>query len=93
VVALGLGGAAIAIWIEVRFPKLSPEGLGWAMGHVMLAVGFAQLVVPNLLSLLTGSYTLMLVGLMAVAFPALTYCLLAGLWMFKLAQRTLGTYR
>ena len=92
-VAIGLGAGAIALWIHVRFPRLAPQDLGKVLLHVAasIAVGFAM--GPVIEALTAGEDVgLTLLAVFGVGFPAVVYCLLAGLWMIKLTQQMLSGF-
>lgn len=91
--AIGLGAGAIALWIDVRFPRLGPEEIVKALLHVAasVAVGYATGPAMQMLLAYEQPY-LNLVAVFGVAFPAVVYCLLAGLWVIKLTQRSLSGY-
>lgn len=88
---IGLGAGAIALWIDVRFPRLAPQEMMKAVFHAVasIAVGYAtNPAMQMLLSLDDPRFTLLAV--FGVAFPVIVYSLLAGIWVIKLAQRTLS---
>ena len=92
---LGLGAGAIALWIDVRFPKLGPDDLMKSMLHVAasLAITYAAAPVIQLVSAGDDGRVALLVAF-GLGFPSIVYCLLAGLWMIKVTQRMLsGTFR
>jgi hypothetical protein len=80
------GAAAIAVWIEVRLPRLAPQSIKAAMLHIGATLIVAQVVLPLATAVLTGSRTLALVATFAVALPSLVYCLLAAIWVIRLAH-------
>jgi uncharacterized membrane protein len=91
--AFGLGAGVIALWIDVRFPRLAPEEMAKALLHVgiSIAAGYATgPVLQMLLAFEDGRVTL--AAVFGLAFPAVVYCLLSGIWMIKLAQRMLSGY-
>ena len=92
---IGLGAGAIAIWIDVRFPKLAPKDLGKSMLHVGASVLIGYAAGPALgLFIASEDQRVVLLGVFGIGFPTVVYCLLAGLWMIKVAQRMLsGNFR
>ncbi len=90
-VLFALGAAALALWIDVRFPRLAPSALRPALIIVGVSVLAAQLVVPPALQYLfgTGSWPLSLVGLFCLALPALTFTFLAAIWVIKIFREAL----
>jgi hypothetical protein len=79
-----VGSAALAVWVVFCLPRLAPQSLRAAGGHLLaaLAVGYA---LGPALRLVPGqpAKISVLVALFAVALPALTYMLLAGFWLLK----------
>ena len=91
--AIGLGAGAIALWIDVRFPRLGPEEIVKALLHVAASVAVGYATGPAMQMLLAYEHPyLNLVAVFGVAFPAVVYCLLAGVWVIKLTQRSLSGY-
>ena len=89
--ALALGSAALALWIDIRFPRLSPESFRAAVTHVVAALLVAQLaMVPAGALLNPANPGRAFGGVFLVVLPALIYTFLAGLWMFRICQRMLG---
>jgi hypothetical protein len=81
-----LGGAAIALWILARFPKLGPRrpvavivGLAAGWGGLSLAAALLGFASSH------GRFGV-LVGLVAIVFPALT----AAFWVAGCALRALA---
>jgi uncharacterized membrane protein len=88
---IGLGAGAIALWIEVRFPHLAPQEMAKAVLHAAasLAVGYATS--PAIQALVAyEDHRLTLLAIFGLAFPSIVYCLLAGIWVIRLAQRSLS---
>lgn len=95
VVLIALGAAAIAVWIDTRFPGIAPRNVRGIFIHAALAVAAGQLLVPVGLDFVRSleSHVLTLVGVFGMAFPAVIYALLVGVWMIKSAQNQLGGFR
>jgi hypothetical protein len=79
------GSAALAIWIAYCLPRIAPRSLRAAGVHVVLALVLGFLLAPAL-RLVPGQPGRMavLAALFCVAFPVLTYMLLAGVWLLQL---------
>jgi hypothetical protein len=81
-----LGAAALAVWVALRLPRLAPPSFRWAWAHlgaslvVGAVLGPVLHAVPGLPSRLS-----VLAALFGIALPALTYMLLAGMWLVQLA--------
>jgi hypothetical protein len=88
---IGIGAGAIALWVDVRFPQLAPEEMAKVMLHVVASMALGYAVSPAFQALAAyDDPRLTLVAVFGLAFPAIVYCLLAGVWMIKLAQRSLS---
>ena len=85
VMLVAIGMALNAVWVHVRFPSLAPETLGAAILHLIAALVLLELV-PIAMRLGLESDQTLLIALVGVAFPALTYIFLASLWLFRLFQ-------
>jgi hypothetical protein len=92
VVAFALGAAAVALWIDLRFPKLAPRDLrgiilraGAALlaGQLIAPVGMHVFVTPE-------SPLLTLFAVFGFAFPALTFALLVVFWTMRSTGEFLG---
>jgi hypothetical protein len=89
VIALAVGAALIALWVDVRFPSLEPSKLQLLIAHVAVATVVGRIAVPLAIHSSVDSTRLaLLTAVFGVAFPLVVYNLLAGLWMLKLVQRT-----
>ena len=86
IAATGVAAAALALWIEVRFPKLGPERVLSGLFHLLVASLAAHVVVPAALDSTTNK----VVGVFAFALPALIYVFLTAIWIMKLARSAMG---
>ena len=89
-----LGAAVIAVWIALRLPKLAPRSFRWAWAHLAAAL-VAGAVLGPVLHAVPGlpSKLSVLVALFGVALPAITYMLLAGMWLVQVAVGESLAYR
>jgi hypothetical protein len=78
------GAVLIALWIDVRFPRLAPSSFGGTVLHVGGTIVGAQLLTPLATHLLGGSAFWTLVSTFAVGFPALVYTLLVAIWIIRI---------
>ena len=88
-----IGSAAIALWINVRFPKLCPDGLRRALVHMVVGTIALDVVVrlgSRLTELLGDQPATRLTPLFLLTLPALTYWLLGVSWMIRLTQGLMG---
>ena len=84
-VVLAFGAAALALWIQVRFPSLAPTRLIGTMLHAGVAYA--------LLSLASDPDALTFGAIFFGLLPALVYALLCAIWMLRLTQTALGLSR
>ena len=79
-----LGSAALAVWVVFCLPRLAPQSLRAAGGHLVAALAVGYTLAPAL-RLVPGqpAKISVLVALFAIALPAITYMLLAGLWLMR----------
>ena len=88
-IALGIGAALLAFWVQFRFPKLAPQTLGRAMCHLAITVVLAQVT-----KTVFASFELQPLGTMALVFalalPTLVYGFVSGMWLIRVAQGAIG---
>ena len=89
--AIGLGAGAIALWIDVRFPRLAPQEMAKAVLHVAAAVAVGYATGPAIQALVAyEDPRLALAAVFGLAFPSVVYGLLAGIWVIRFAQRAMS---
>jgi hypothetical protein len=90
-VALALGAGALALWIHVRFPGITPESWRQALIHVGIALVVGQALFPALSSLIpsVNPVARALVVIFALGLPILTYSLLSSIWIIRALQGAL----
>jgi hypothetical protein len=95
VILFALGAAAIALWIDVRFPGIAPKDMRGIFIHGALAVAAGQLLATPSLRFVSEfeSAVLTLLGVFCIAFPAIIYALLVGVWTIRNAQNFLSGLR
>jgi hypothetical protein len=94
VLAIALGAAVIALWVDVRFPRLAPQDFRRAIMHVVAALVTAQaILMSGATDVIAGSPVTMMAATMLVALPVLIYEFLAAVWIIKLAQAMFRAYR
>jgi hypothetical protein len=89
IIALGIGAALLAFWVQLRFPKFAPETVSWAIFHLVATTVLAQLTAA-----VFSSVDLQPRGTMALVFglalPTLVYAFATGMWIIRIAQGMLG---
>jgi hypothetical protein len=90
-IVVAVGAGAIALWIDTRFPRFAPKEIRRAVVHVGVSILIGQLAVPLLIKTIAagGSPVAVLFAIFGIGFPALTYCLLASIWIIKVLQGAL----
>jgi hypothetical protein len=81
----------LAVWVDVRFPRLIPGTMGRLAVHVVAAtlicaIGIGPAMEPLLASGVAGK----IAAIVAVALPALTYGMLGGVWAFRMTRAAMG---
>ena len=90
-----LGAAALALWIDVRFSRLRPDGLRDAtvrLGSALLLL----LLLPVAVTPFAGDGSpgaVRLGAVFALVLPALVYAVLVGVWIVKAAQGAIAGLR
>ena len=81
--ALTLGAALLAIWLDTRFPGIRPKTAAQGLTHAAIGV-FTMFGAAGLLAFVYGipQWAFMTV-LLGAFLPALTYALLTFLWMLR----------
>ena len=94
ILLIGVGAGALALWIDVRFPKLAPNEMRGALIHVGASIVVAQLLVPVGMHMFLGmeTHVATLFAIFGIAFPAIVYALLAGLWVIQLTTGALRSH-
>jgi hypothetical protein len=91
IAAFSVGAALLALWCVQRLPGFAPTGFRGALGHMGAAVLVLNLAVPVgiVLAVESGTTLGLLLGVLGIALPPLTYVFLATLWALRVAQHTL----
>ena len=81
-----LGSAVLAFWVGLRLPGLAPSNFRAGGVHLLAALVVGSALGPTLQAVPgLPSRPSMLAALFLVALPAITYMLLVGLWIVRLA--------
>jgi hypothetical protein len=84
-VALVVGAALLALWLDQRLPRLAPAGLQAIVLHGLVAFAALQLSPANF-----GSPATAFLILFGLILPALVYVFLVAVWAIRLMQGALG---
>jgi hypothetical protein len=90
--AVLVGAALLAVWINARFPSLLPDRRGVLLVHLVASLAGLQ-AAPALMKLVpgvgtsTGPATGALLGLFL---PALVYAFLSAVWVIRAVQGVLA---
>jgi hypothetical protein len=94
IVCIAVGSGAVALWINLRFPKLMPWSMARLLLHLVVAFVCVYAVKPGIGMILgSGVPAGRIIGVFAIAFPALVYNFLVCAWMIRLAQASGGGFR
>ena len=85
VFVLSIGCALLALWVYVRFPKITPEHVGKTLIHAGIAFALLRLM-PGTVE----SPVLALITIVVLVVPALSYALLCSIWMLRHVQTAMG---
>ena len=89
-----LGSAALAFWVAVCRPRIGPANFR-SGGIRLVAALIVGTILGPVLHVVQGlpSALSLFVALFAVGLPAITYMLLAGMWLVQLAAGQVSTPR
>jgi hypothetical protein len=90
-ITFAVGAALLAAWCVQRLPGFAPSGLKGALGHVGAAMVVMHLAVPVglVLAVQSASSVAVLLAVLGVALPPLTYVFVATLWALRVAQNAM----
>ena len=92
VLCISAGGAAIALWTAVCYPRLAPARPGANVLHVVVALALAQFVAPaamqGVLSI-SEALPFELGALFFIFLPSQMYAYLSGIWVLALLRNAL----
>jgi hypothetical protein len=78
-VALAIGAALLAVWIDARFADSAPRTLQRVFAHALAALVLMQLIPGSGNSVLFG-----FVVVFGAALPAFVYAFLVAIWIMRL---------
>ena len=87
-ISVGLGAAALALWIDARWPALAPESLGHrflALGAAFVLLQLGVLGFEHALALTLDAHVRALIAL-GVLVTAMTFAFVAAVWLLRSLQ-------
>ena len=95
IIAVGIGAAALAFWVDARFPRLAPQDQAFAFAHVLAAMGICSFLVrPALIGALSlDPLQARAAGVLLVCLTGLGYAFLAGVWLVRLTHASVARFR
>jgi hypothetical protein len=89
---LALGAALLALWSYVRWPGAAPGSFRGAIVRALLAFGLLQLGTVPLDAAAGTSTGVVVLAVLGVILPVLTFAFLASLWIMRLFADALKGY-
>jgi hypothetical protein len=89
---LALGAALLALWSHVRWPRAAPRSFRGAVLRVLVAFGLLQVGTVPLDAAAGTSTGIVVLAIVGVVVPLLTFAFLASLWIMRLFAETLKGY-
>lgn len=84
------GAFVLAVWVDVRWPRLLPSTMWRLAAHVLAAALLCTLGLGYAMAPFAGSELGRLVSIFAVALPFLTYGMIGGVWAFRISRDAMG---
>ena len=88
-----VGAGALAIWLELRFPKLGPEDMRGVIVHAVCAYGFFLLGDGLFAAVAGDELWRRLIAIFVVNVTALVYMLVVCLWVLKVFRGAVSAAR
>jgi hypothetical protein len=88
-----IGVGVLAVWMHVRFPKLAPRSIRWAIVHVgasVLLFNFVPLVVHLAVTSLPQPLSVV-VAIAGVTVPTFCYVLMSVIWLLIRMHGEIGS--
>ncbi len=84
--AFAIGAGGIALWTDVRIPKLKPEEMRGIVMHTMAAFVVLHIVAGAVGPIAASGPVGAMAAVLAVGLPAVVYAFLVGIWAIRLFQ-------
>jgi hypothetical protein len=89
--SLAAGAALLALWTVLRFDRIGPRTVFWAMVNVIAACVLLQVLLPAALGTIaeSGIPAATWISVFGVALPLLFYAFVSGGWIVRAAMSLL----
>jgi hypothetical protein len=89
VLAVALGGAVLAVWLDARLESRAPSTATWIAVHLFAALVALKLMAPlvNFMVAGTDQPSRRMAAVLLVVLPAFTYLWLSAIWLLRLIRR------
>lgn len=84
------GAFALAVWVDVRFPRLGPATWWRLAAHVAAGTILCNLVLGYAMAPFVGSQLGRLAAVFVIALPVLTYAMIGGVWTLRITRAAMG---
>jgi hypothetical protein len=94
VLSLSVGGAILALWTDLRYQGLAPDGVRSRLVHVFVSLTVLQFLAPPAVGIVVGagqSVPSELLALFLVYLPVQIYAWLAAIWILRTLHAALQT--
>lgn len=82
-IVFAVGAGALALWVDVRFPNLSPQRLPTMIGHAFVSMVALEVAAMALRAVTGGAHLRTLAVLVGLMLPALVYTFVVCVWVMR----------
>lgn len=84
--AFAIGAGAIAVWTDIRIPRLAPEAMRGIALHTMASFVILRFVAGVVGPVASSGPLGAMVAVLAIGLPAVVYAFLVGVWAIRMFQ-------
>lgn len=84
--AFAVGAGAIAVWTDIRIPRLAPSAMRGIMIHMLASFMILRFVAGLVGPIASSGPLAAMAAVLAIGLPAVVYAFLVGIWAIKLFQ-------
>ncbi len=84
--AFAIGAGAIALWTDLRLPKLAPEEMRKIVMHTMASFIVLKVVAGAVGPIAASGPMGAMASVLLVGLPAVVYAFLVGIWAIRMFQ-------